>query len=305
MKDAAARPATRNGKINEASTRPAVILGMLVLVALVFGFSWFRSAPRPASVRPAAAPTSSAAPGLSEATLAVLQRLNAPVEIRFYSVLNDSEAAAPRREYAGRIAGLLAEYERAGEGRISVKRFDSATGSSPAATDGLEPLRLGRDLNYLGLAVVCAGQKAVMASLAPEWEAALEFDLSRAIARVAGGAPPAGQVVMNPPPADAVSTDELLAAVPEVETLPLVEATQKVKAAGLEEFKTAAAEIQAQLAAAHQRLAEAQKAGPESEQAARKELHQLQAEQDDRLAEISRRMQGRLAALQQLKRSAP
>ena len=144
-----------------------------------------------------------------------------------------------------------------------------------------------------------------MPSLSPEWEAALEFDLSRAIARVAGGAPVAGEVVINPSPANVVSTDELLAAVPGVESLPLGEATQKVKAAGLEEFKTAAAEIQAQLAEAHQELAKAQKEGPEAEQAVRKKLQQLQAEQNDKLSEISRRMQGRLAALQQLKRTSP
>ena len=305
MKHAAASPTTRSGKTEQASIRPVVILGLMLLVGLAIGFSWFRSASQKATISEVATVAPGATRGLSEATLAVLQRLNAPVEIRFYSVLNESEAAVPRRAYAGRIAGLLADYERAGEGRITVKRIDSAAGVSSAANDGLEPLRLGRDINYLGIAVACEGQKAVMPSLSPEWEAALEFDLSRAIARVAGGAPVAGEVVINPSPANVVSTDELLAAVPGVESLPLGEATQKVKAAGLEEFKTAAAEIQAQLAEAHQELAKAQKEGPEAEQAVRKKLQQLQAEQNDKLSEISRRMQGRLAALQQLKRTSP
>jgi hypothetical protein len=78
-----------------------------------------------------------------------------------------------------------------------------------------------------------------------------------------------------------------------------------VKTVGMEEFKTAAAEIQKQLAAAHQRLADAQKESPEAERSARAELQKLQSEQNEKLAEISHRMQGRLTALQQLKRSSP
>jgi hypothetical protein len=228
------------------------------------------------------------------------------VEIRFYSVLNESEAAAPRRAYAGRIAELLAEYERAGQGKIIVVLFHTSPESGAAAAqDGIEPIRLGRDLNYLGLAVVCQGQKAVMPSLAPEWEAALEFDLSRTIARVASGVGAAGEVVVNPAPVDAALAEELLKTIPEIESLSLGEAMQKIKSGGLEEFKTAAAAIRAEMAQAQQRLAEAQKEGPEAEHAARQKLQQLQADQDKKLAEISARMQARLAAVQQLKRSGP
>lgn len=305
MKSAATSPIVRSGKTKQAGIRPAVLLGMMLLVGLAIGISWFRPASRSTPPSQLTTTQPGATSGLSAATLAVLQRLNAPVEIRFYSVLNESQAAAPRRALAERIAGLLAEYEQAGGGRITVKRIDSAGGGSAAAADGLEPLRLGRDMNYLGLTVACQGQKAVLSSLAPEWEPALEFDLSRAIARVAGGVPVAGEMVVNPPAVENVSTEELLAAVPEVESLPLSEATQQVQAAGLEEFKTAAAEIQAQLAEAQQQLARAQQAGPAAEQAAREKLRQLQVEQNGRLSGISRRMQGRLAALQQLKRSTP
>lgn len=295
----------RRDKTEQASARPVLVLGLLLLVGLAIAVSWIRPRPPQVETNRAATVDSGVSHGLSAATLAVLQRLTAPVEIRFYSVLGESEAAAPRRAYASRIAGLLAEYERAGAGRITVKRIDSMAGGSSAAADGLEPLRLGRGLNYLGIAVLCQGQKAVMPGLDPEWEAALEFDLSRAIARVVAGVPVTGEVVVNPAPATVVSTDELLAAVPGVESLPLAEAIQKVKAVGLEEFKTAAAEIQAQLAAAHQQLAEAQKESPEAEQAARKKLQELQAGQNDKLSGISRRMQGRLSALQQLKRASP
>ena len=297
---------SRNRRGQQAAARPVVLMGLVLLVGVAVGVVWMRKSAGPTSVADTATANESAVVSLSEATLAVLQRLPVPVEIRFYSVLNESEATAPRRAYTGRIAGLLAEYERAGQGRIIVKRFDSATESGAAAAqDGVEPVRLGRNLNYLGLAVACQGQKAVMSNLTPEWEAALEFDLSRAIARVASGVGTAGEVVVNPTPVDAAVADELLKTIPGIESLSVAEAMQKVKAVGLEEFNAAAAAIQEEMAQAQQRLAEAQKENPEAEQAARHKLQQLQADQNEKLAELSARMQARLAAVQQLKRSAP
>ena len=311
MNHRAALPTTlrnKNFRSEQAAIRPA-ILSVVTLAAglIVGGIVWLRKTPGATTAEVVAVSENSGNSGLSDATRAVLARLNVPVEIRFYSALNDSEATAPRRGYEGRVGQLLAEYERVGAGNIIVKRFGaSAETAKAAAADGLEPLRLGKaGDNYFGLAVASEGQKAVLSNLAPEWEAALEFDLSRAIARVASGASGPGETVMNPQPTDAVSTEELLAVIPDVEELPLAEATQKMKAAGLDEFKTVAAEIRAQIAEAHQRLADAQKAGPEAEQAARKKIEQLQVEQNEKLGEISRRMQGRLTALQQLKRSAP
>lgn len=292
----------KTSNCEQAAIRPGVLVTLLMLVVLALGVMWLRRTPATVA-KPVAVSHEAAVSGLSDASRAVLQRLNSPVEIRLYAILNDSQAAAPRRAYAERIAALLAEYQNVGAGNIVVKRIDSTAGAGPAAADGLEPLRLGRgNPGYLGLAVVCQGQKAVLPSLAPEWEAALEFDLSRAIARVVGGAP--GEVVMNPAPVNVVSTDELLRVVPEAETLPLPEAAQKVKAAGLEEFKAAVTAMQAELAQAQKRLADAQKEGPAAEQAAREKLQQLQSEQNEKLAEISGRMQGRLSALQQLKRTS-
>jgi len=303
MRHAAASPATRSDNGERTATRPVIVVGLLLLVGLAIGVSWFRPGHRPAAASASPIPQADATPGLSEATLAVLERLTVPVEIRFYSVLNESEAAAPRRAHAARVRGLLHEYEQAGNGRILVRRIES--GVESAAANGLLPLRLGREINFLGIVVASQGQTAVLPSLAPEWEAALEFDLSRAIAHVAAGSPGGGQVIFNPQPAMLVSTDELLAAVPEVAELSLIEAALKVKAIGLEEFKTTAAEIQTELAVARQQLAAAQQEGPEAERLARDKLGRLQGEQNDRLSEISRRMEGRLAALQHLKRSSP
>ncbi len=295
---------TKGQRREHGFSRPAIILAALFLVGAAVAGGWFLWNSSPTNpVRPVATEPGAPSP-LSDATLAVLQRISAPVEIRFYALLDGSPAAAPRREFAQRVAELLTEYEHAGGGRIVVKRLESpsAAGSS-AAADGIEPLRLGRgDLNYLGIAVIGPGQKAVLPSLAQEWEAALEFDLSRAIARVGSGTAAAGEVVLNPAPISAASPDEILKVIPELELLSRAEAAQKVKAMGLEEFKVAVAEMQAQLADARQRLVEAQKESPEAEQVARKKLAQLPTEQNEKLGEISSRMQGHLAAVRQLKR---
>lgn len=274
------------------------MLAICFLLGLGAGAYWFRSAAR--SDTPPAMFQSSEVEGLSPATLALLQRLNSPVEIRFYALIKDTQGTAELNAFATRVAALLAEYERAGGGRIVVKRIET---KSSAAADGIEPVGFRRgELDYLGLALDSGGQKAVIPRLSPDWETALESDLSRAIARVTGGGS-AGALVINPTPTETASTQELLQTMPEVESLTLDEAAAKLRARGLEEFKVAATEMQAQLLAAQQRLAVAQQEGSDAEATARKQLQQLQSDQSARLGEISQRMQNNLAAVRQLKRT--
>jgi hypothetical protein len=284
-----------------ANLRIMGLVAGVFLMGLGLGAYWFSNArqPQPVEVATEATPQRNDA-ALSQATLSVLSRLNAPVEIRFHSVLSETRAADSWREFAGRVEGLLGKLERAGAGRIKVKRFDSgskAEAKAAAQADGLETFSVdAREASFLGLAVVSRNQKVSLPRLSPEWEAALEFDLARAISRVMGATVPEALVV-NPAPVDSAATEELMQALPNLAALSLPEATQQLRDAALEEFKTAVSRMQEEMSEARQRLI-ASGADP---RASVKALQQLQAEQTVKLDQIPRRLQARITALEQLK----
>ena len=306
MKTAAALASNQRKKhsqAEQAQTRVVVMLALFFALGLGAGAYWFRRASAP---QPGTAVYQPQEVGLSATTLGVLQRLDAPVEVRFYSLLRESHGTVELKAFSGRVAALLNEFDQAGGGRIVIKRFESGDGARPAAiADGIEPVRVqAGEMDYLGVAVVCSGQKAVLSRISPEWEVALEFDLSRAIARVTGGTG-VGELVVNPMATDSTAAQELLKTMPDVVSLSLAEATARLRDQGLEEFKAAVSHIQSELQAAHRQLAEAQQQGGSAEEVARKKLQQLQAEQATRLGEISQRMHGRIEAAYQLKRGQP
>ncbi len=284
-----------------ASLRIIVLVAGVFVIGLGLGAYYFRnvSQPQPVEVATESTPQRNDV-NLSQATLAVLSRLNAPVEVRFHSVLGDARAAESWREFAGRVEALLRKFERAGAGRIKLKRFDS--GSKPEArvaaqADGIEAFSVdSREAVYLGLAVVSRNQKVSLPRLSPEWEAALEFDLARAISRVVG-APTPEALVVNPSPVDAAATEELMLALPNLAALSLPEATQRLRDAALEEFKTAVSRMQEEMSEARQKLV----ASGDDPQASVKVLQRLQAEQTATLDQIPRRLQARITALEQLK----
>jgi hypothetical protein len=86
-------------------------------------------------------------------------------------------------------------------------------------------------------------------------------------------------------------------ALPDLAALSLSEATQKLRDAALEEFKAAVAQMQQQLAAARQTLS----TSGEDPLIGAKALQQFQAEQTEKLDQIPRRLQARIAALERLK----
>lgn len=307
-------------RINRIGTKQSLRSGVharsqivFMLVGLVLGLAlgalWvFRAASQkePTGVTEASSERAEFA-GLSDTTKSVLQRLETRVEIRFYSLLGGTRTAESLQDFAGRVEELLSAIQRAGGGKIGVRRMTAADGAdvkSAALSDGLEPFTVGRgEPGYLGIVVQARQEKVALPRLLVEWEAALEFDLSRAIARVSGGASsvPASAVV-NPAPVDSATAEEVTRALPNLAALSLEEATRQLRAAALEEFKAAVNEMQVKVNEAQQRLAEARGKNSESEvQAATKQLQQLQSEQSESLAQISRRLQARLATLERLK----
>lgn len=290
----------------QAGTRVVILAVVCLLLGAAGGVYWGLQrgrAKEAGSVEALPEPVS--AGGLSAASRRVLAQLSAPVEIRFHAVLGESQGAQSWQAFAGRVETLLKEFADASEGRVTVTRLPATPQTkarTAAAADGMEMFSVGRNEQaFCGIAVVCGQQRAVLPRLAPDWEEALELDLSRAIARVAGGVT-SGGLVLNPATIDPAVTEEVRRALPELATLTVEEGTLKLRAAAVDEFKVAVEKMNAEMARMQARLASAQASGSETDVAAvREELLELQTAQAEAMSEISRRTQARIAALEQLK----
>jgi Skp family chaperone for outer membrane proteins len=253
--------------------------------------------------------TNSPARVLSEGTRAVLQRLSSPLEIRFYSLLDPTSVSPALQAYAGRVEQLLSEYQRQGQGKITVTRrtdLADAAVSDAAAADGIKPFNIDKgQACFLGIALHCESRNESLPLLAPEWEPALESDLTRAIARVIGpaasSASPAASVPPPPMP-DKTAVEDVKRLVPNLASVSVDEGMQILRQTALQEFQATASEAEAKVKEAQQHLADAQNGGSEADrQAAMKALQQVQFEQTEKLRQIAARTQAQIEALKQLK----
>ncbi len=127
---------------------------------------------------------------LSEGTRALLRKLDTPVKIRFYCT--QSETATPEtvflKSYARQVEDLLQEYKQVAGKNLIIEKYDPQPDSDAedsAKLDGLEPQQLQTgDEFYLGLSVSMADQNVALPFLDPGRERQLEYDITRAIARV-------------------------------------------------------------------------------------------------------------------------
>ena len=156
-----------------------VMLAVLVLVNFILGFA-----------RTRADMTQEKAYTLSDGTKAILRKLDTPVTIRFYCTQSESATAETvfLKGYARKVEDLLAEYKQVAGNKLKIEKYDPQEDSDAedsARLDGLEPQPLpGVDRYYLGLAVKAADEEQAIPFLAPNRERLLEYDLTRAIARV-------------------------------------------------------------------------------------------------------------------------
>jgi ABC-type uncharacterized transport system involved in gliding motility auxiliary subunit len=125
---------------------------------------------------------------LSPGTRAILAKLDTPGQVRFYCTRNVSTMPVVLTTYAQRVEDLLDEYRQASKGRIEIQRLNPEPDSDAedsARLDGIEgqPLRSGERI-YLGLSVSMLDQKQTIPFFTPDRERLLEYDISRAIARV-------------------------------------------------------------------------------------------------------------------------
>lgn len=142
---------------------------------------------------------------LSAGTKAVLEKLTAPVIIRFYCT--QGEPATPEtvylKDYARTVADLLNEYKQVAGKNLVIQKLDPQPDSDAedsAQMDGLQgqPLPSG-DNFYLGLAVNQADQHVTIPFLDPNRERLLEYDVTRAITQVLSSTKPVVGVMSSLP----------------------------------------------------------------------------------------------------------
>ncbi len=127
---------------------------------------------------------------LSPGTKAILTKLDSPVKVRFYctQTQGNSPEEVFLKNYAKRVEDLLGEYRQSSR-NVIIEKLDPQPDSDAedsARLDGVEgePLPNGETF-YLGIAVSSLDEKALLPPLSPRTENLLEYELSRAIARVA------------------------------------------------------------------------------------------------------------------------
>jgi len=128
---------------------------------------------------------------LSPGTHAILEHLQSPIKIRYYCTR--PESASPDTVYLGRYAreieDLLDEFKEVGGNKIVLEKYDPQPDSDAedsARLDGIQGHLLPTgERFYLGLTVSQLDQKETIAFLDPNRERQLEYDVIRAISRVA------------------------------------------------------------------------------------------------------------------------
>jgi ABC-type uncharacterized transport system involved in gliding motility auxiliary subunit len=128
---------------------------------------------------------------LSSGTKNILGRINAeePVTIKFYSTNDDRVMPNILKPHARSIEDLLLEYEKQSNGSVSLEVIhpNPDTDEEQKAKDdeirGLTVSQAG-DQIYLGLTVQNLDRKEILPFLSPEDATSLEYDVSRAIAKV-------------------------------------------------------------------------------------------------------------------------
>jgi hypothetical protein len=283
--------------VRPSSRRVLILAPVFVLLGVVLAGLWFKYG------KPAAG---AGITQLSEPTADLLRHLNAPVEIRFYSVLPPGSAPEALQDFSGRVDHLLSEFQDANGSQIHVTRNSSTseTSADAAAADGIHPFNLEKgQACFLGVTVACGGRKESLPQLQPEWEPALEFDLARAIVQVT--TTPATSVVKASAPVSPETTNEIVRLIPDVKGTSLEDGIGILRAATVNKFAEAGAEMEKQIHAAQQQVALAQNGQTEAEQqAAMKHLQQVQLDQAEKVKAIAAQLQAQISAFEQMKAAA-
>jgi len=124
---------------------------------------------------------------LSEGTKKILRNLQSPVKVKLY-VSQGESVPVQLRSFAQRVEDLVREFKAVAGANLVIERYNPRPDSEEedaAQLDGIESQQLvSGEQFYLGAAVSQLDRKQTLASITPQRERLLEYDLVRAIARV-------------------------------------------------------------------------------------------------------------------------
>src|SRR5882724_186460 len=125
---------------------------------------------------------------LSPGTKKILGNLSAPVKVKLYISQGES-VPVPLRGFAQRVEDTVREFKSAAGQNLIVERYNPRPDSEEedaAQLDSIEPQQLASGESfYLGAVVSQLERKQSLPAITPQRERLLEYDLVRAIARVA------------------------------------------------------------------------------------------------------------------------
>src|SRR6478736_3997925 len=130
---------------------------------------------------------------LSDGTKKILRNLQTPVKVKLY-VSQGESVPVPLRSFAQRVEDLVREFKSVAGSNLVVERYNPKPDSEEedaAQLDGIESQQLGSgEQFYLGIAVSQLDRKQAIGAITPQRERLLEYDLVRAVARVASSERP-------------------------------------------------------------------------------------------------------------------
>jgi hypothetical protein len=240
---------------------------------------------------------------LSQSSRKVLERLGQPVEVRFYSIL-DPGSGANLRAFSDHVEQLLTAYAQTAPGKVMLVPQTNINPNA-AMANGIKGFDLDKGEGcYLGITFSAAGKKEVLARLSPEWESALEADISRSIERVAGS-DSRSKPAAKPTAEDASIAEQIKHDIPNLQSLSLEDAIRVLRENSVKEFATTATKMNERVQQATEDLVKAQKEGSVADQqAALKRLQAAQAEETQALNKIAADSQLRIDSLKRLKAGA-
>lgn len=125
---------------------------------------------------------------LSPGTKEILSTLKHDTVLKLFYTRDDTHTPVQMKTYARRMMDFLSEYEKHGGDRLTIEHIDPEP-DSEAEEEAVRYGMNGVDLPtgeriYFGLVAVAADQEAAIPMLDPNREEQLEYDITRAIARV-------------------------------------------------------------------------------------------------------------------------
>lgn len=281
-----------------ASRRDALLLALIAFVlGIVLAGAWFHHHLQSAAKKNA----------VSSATKDLVSDLAAPVTVQYYAILPADSADETLQNFSGRVGQLLENLKSDSHGKLQITTINTPSETNDAAADaaGIQAFNHNKgNACYLGLVVTSGKASQIFARLQPKWEPALQFDLARAISRVATeNAPVTAATPADQPGPETIATVQRL--IPDLKTVTPQQGAEILHQQFLKDCSELGKQTEAKLKQAQQAVVQAQASGsPADVEAARKNLLQVQLDGANQLKKLAAQLQTQLAAFNQMKEKA-